>query len=66
MRLEINYKKKLQKNTNTWRVNNMQLNNQQSIEEIKEEIKKVGDKWKQKKSNLKSMGILLYFLYETC
>ena len=66
MRLEINYKKKLQKNTNTWRVNNMQLNNQQSIEEIKEEIKKVGDKWKQKKSNLKSTGILLYFLYETC
>ena len=44
----------------------MQLNSQQSIEEIKEEIKKVGDKWKQKQSNLKSMGILLYFLYETC
>ena len=41
MRLEINYKnKKLQKNTNTWRLNNMLLNNQWITEEVKEEIKK--------------------------
>ena len=38
-RLEINYKKKTIKNTNTWRLNNMLLNNQWIIEEIKEEIK---------------------------
>ena len=40
MRLEINYKKKTIKNTNTWRLNNMLLNNQWVTEEIKEEIKK--------------------------
>ena len=39
MRLEINYKKKLQK-TNTWRLNNMLINNQWITQEIKEEIKK--------------------------
>ena len=40
MRLDINYKKKTVRNTNTWRFNNMFLNNQQVIEEIKREIKK--------------------------
>ena len=38
MRLEINYKKKSVKNTNTWRLNNTLLNNQEITEEIKEEI----------------------------
>ena len=40
MRLEINYRGKNVKNTNTWRLNNMFLNNQEVTEEIKEEIKK--------------------------
>ena len=40
MRLEINYKGKNIKNTNTWRLNNTLLNNQEITEEIKEEIKK--------------------------
>ena len=40
MRIEINYKKKTVKNTNTWRLNNMLLNNQWITEEIKEEIQK--------------------------
>ena len=40
MRLEINYKKKTAKNTNTWQLNSMLLNNQWITEEIKEEIKK--------------------------
>ena len=40
MRLNINYKKKTVRNTNTWRLNNTFLNNQQVIEEIKKEIKK--------------------------
>ena len=40
MRLDINYKKKTVRNTNTWRLNNAFLNNQQVTEEIKREIKK--------------------------
>ena len=40
MRLEINYREKNVKNTNTRRLNNTLLNNQEIIEEIKEEIKK--------------------------
>ena len=38
MRLEINYKNK---NTNTWKLNDMLPNNQWVTEEIKEEIKKI-------------------------
>ena len=38
MTLEINYREKTVKNTNTWRLNNALLNNQEIIEEIKEEI----------------------------
>ena len=40
MRLGINYKKKTVRNTNTWRLNNTFLNNQQVTEEVKREIKK--------------------------
>ena len=40
MRLDINYKKKNIKCTNTWKLNNTFLNNQQVTEEIKREIKK--------------------------
>ena len=40
MRLDINCKKKTVRNTNTWRLNNTFLNNQQFTEEIKREIKK--------------------------
>ena len=39
MRLEINYRGKNVQNTNTWRLNNTLLNNQEITEEIKEEIK---------------------------
>ena len=39
MRLGINYEKKTIRNTNTWRLNNTFLNNQQVLEEIKREIK---------------------------
>ena len=39
MRLDINYKEKSVKNTNTWRLSNMFLNSQQITEEIKREIK---------------------------
>ena len=41
MRLDINYKKKkTARNTNTWRLSNTFLNNNQGMEEIKREIKK--------------------------
>ena len=40
MILDINYKKKNVKNTNTGRLNNMFLNNEQVTEEIKRDIKK--------------------------
>ena len=40
MRLDFNYKKKTVRNTNTWRLNNMFLNNQQVTGEIQRETKK--------------------------
>ena len=40
MRVDINSKKKIVRNTNTWRLNNTFLNDQQITEEIKREIKK--------------------------
>ena len=40
MRLDINYRKKSGKSTNTWRLSNTLFNNQVITEEIKEEIKK--------------------------
>ena len=36
IRLDINHRKKSVKNTNTWRLNNVLLNNQEITEEIKE------------------------------
>ena len=39
MRLEINYKKKAIEHTNTWKLNNLLLNNQWITKEIKKEIK---------------------------
>ena len=44
MRLDINYRKTSVKNTNTWRLNNTLLNNQEITEEIKQEIKKYLDR----------------------
>ena len=35
MRLDINYKEKTVRNTNTWRLNNTLLNNQQATGEVK-------------------------------
>ena len=39
VRSDVNYRKKTIKNTNTWRLNNTFLNNQQITEEVKREIK---------------------------
>ena len=41
LREAITYKKKAVRNTNRWRLNNTFLNNQQTTEEIKREIKKI-------------------------
>ena len=40
VRLDINYREKSVKNTNTWRLNSTLLNNKEITEEIKEDIKK--------------------------
>ena len=40
MRLDINYRKRSVKNTNTWRLHNTLLNNEVITEEIKGDIKK--------------------------
>ena len=57
MRLDINYKKKTVKNTNTWRLNNTFLNNQQVTEEIKREIKtSLETNDSEKNDNSKPMG----------
>ena len=40
VRLEINYRKSTVKNTDTWRLNNLLLNNQEITEETKEESNK--------------------------
>ena len=39
MKQDINFKKKAVRNTDTWRLNNTFLNNQQDTEDIKREIK---------------------------
>ena len=41
MRLDINYKKKVVRNRNTWKLNNMFLNIQQVTEENQRKIKKI-------------------------
>ena len=39
VRVDVNYRRKIIKNSNIWRLNNTLLNNQQSTEEMKREIK---------------------------
>ena len=39
VRLDVNYREKIVKNTNIWRLNNTLLKNQQITEKIKKEIK---------------------------
>ena len=49
--------KKTVKNTNTWKLNSVLLNNQEITEEIKEEIKKIHrNKWQWKHGDPKPMG----------
>ena len=39
VRLDVNYRRKTNKNANIWKLNNTRLNNRQTTEEIKKEIK---------------------------
>ena len=55
MRLKINYKKKTVKNTNTWRLNSMLLNNQQITEKIKEKMKKYLETNKNKSTMIQNL-----------
>ena len=57
IKLEINYKKKTAKTTNTWRLNNMLLKNNRSLEKS-EEIKKYleTNEKENKHNNSNSMG----------
>ena len=54
VRVDINHKKNTVRNTNTWRLHNTFLNNQQVTEEIKREIKISRNKWKH--DNSKPVG----------
>ena len=58
MRLEINFKKKTLKNTNTWKLNNMLLNNQWITEEIKEEIKKYLETNEEESTTIKNLWVV--------
>ena len=55
MRLDINYRKNPVKNTNSWRLNNTLLENQEITEEIKDEIKKYLET-NENENDPKSMG----------
>ena len=57
MRLEMNYRGNNVKTTNTWRLNNMLLNNQEITEEIKEEIKNTYRQMTMKTQQSKTYGI---------
>ena len=57
MRLEMNYREKNVKNTNTRRLNNTLLNNQEITEEIKEEIKNTERQMTMKTRRSKTYGM---------
>ena len=57
MRSDTNYKEEIVRNKNTWRLNNMFLNNQQVTEEIKREIKIFLETNNNENMTLKSYGM---------
>ena len=56
--LDLHYRKKTIKNSNIWRLNNMLLNNQQIMEEIKKEIKICTETNEMKTQQPKTYGTL--------
>ena len=57
MKLEINYKKKNEKHSNTWRLSNILLNNEWVKNEIKKEIKRYLETNENKPQQLIIQGI---------
>ena len=57
MKIDINYKKKTEKITNTQRLNNTFLNNEQVTEEIKWEIKKFIEKYDNENKTTQTYGM---------
>ena len=49
MKLEINHKRRTEKHTKTWKLNNMLLNNER-VNKIKEENKIPWNKWNENKT----------------
>ena len=63
MKLEINQKRKPEKSTNTWKLNNMLLNNEHVNQEIKDKFKKYRET-KMKAQWPKSCGMQQKWLQE--
>ena len=56
LKLETNLKEKIQKHSNSWRLNSMVLNNEWVKNEIREEIKKFLEKMKMNSQQSKTYG----------
>ena len=65
MRLDINYKKKTIRNTNTWRLNNTFLN-QQVTEEIKREIKNFLETNDNEKTTIQNLSVQFSSVTQSC
>ena len=58
MRLNINYREKTAKNTNSWRLNNTLLDNKEVTKEVKSRNQKIPrNKWQWKHDDPKPMGL---------
>ena len=55
MKLEINHKNNTEKHTNTWKLNNMLLNNEWVNNEIKEEIKRYLEKYENETTTIQNL-----------
>ena len=62
MKLEINHKKNFGKSTNTWRLNNMLLENDSVNQQIKEKIQE--NRWRQ--MNMKIQWSKIFELQQSC
>ena len=66
MRLESTTRKKTIRNTNTWRLNNTFLNNQQVTEEIKREIKEFLETNDNEKTTIQNLSVQFSSVTQSC